>query len=244
MILTHATENIPNHLGGPGYSNEIKLIDHPELGYTSKDVNPETGISEPRGEICLRGPPIFKKYLCNPEATKESLDSEGWYHTGDVAMILTNHGNAIRIIDRVKNMFKLSQGEYVAPEKLEAVLVASRYVGQICIVGNSLESYIVAILVPRNETIIEYFKNKGNNDITKDNVKDYYNDPDLIKDILKDLETIGKAHDFKGFEIIKKLYMCKEPFSVDNDLLAPTLKNKRHNIQRKYAKEINDLYGR
>ena len=66
------------------------------------------------------------------------------------------------------------------------------------------------------------------------NCQEYYENEELKKDILKDLETLGRKADFKGFEIIKKLYMCKEPFSVDNDLLAPTLKNKRHNIQKKY----------
>lgn len=243
MILTDCFDTVPGHVGGPGWSNELKLIDHPELGYTSKDINEETGEVEPRGEILIRGPVIFKKYFCNPKATEEALDKDGWFHTGDVAKILTRHGNAIKIIDRVKNMFKLSQGEYVAPEKLENFLTASRYVAQLCVVGNPLESYLVAILVPRDDTVINYFKEKGK-EVTKDNVKDYYNDNDLKCAILKDLETIGKNHDFKGFEIIKKLYMCKEPFSVDNDLLAPTLKNKRHNIQKKYKHEIDALYGR
>ncbi|MCQ2820753.1 MAG: AMP-binding protein [archaeon] len=243
MLITNANENIPGHLGGPGWANEIKLLDHPDLGYTSKDINPETGEPMPRGEILIRGPTVIKKYFCNKEATEESFDSEGWFHSGDVGEMLTNHGNAIRIVDRVKNMFKLSQGEYIAPEKLENVLMASRFVSQLCIVGNPLESYIVAILVPRIDTLIEYFKNKGK-EATKENIFEFYEDAELKTDILKDLEKLGRSHDFKGFEVIKKIFISKEPFTVENDLLAPTLKNKRHNIQKKFAKEINELYGR
>lgn len=241
MILTKPYDPIAGHLGGAGYANEIKLIDVPELGYTSKDKNPETGILEPRGEICIRGPTVFKGYFKDEEHTKEAIDDEGWLHTGDIGVILTWHGNAIKIIDRKKNIFKLSQGEYVAPEKLENVLVKSEYVEQMCIYGDPYQNYIVAILVPRIDTVIKFLGEHGIT-ATKENVFDYYEREDLKNDILQNLEKLGRANGFKGFEIIRKIYLSKEAFTIENDLITPTLKPKRHNVKKKFIDEINKMY--
>ena len=118
VLISSQYDRVCQHLGGPGWNGEAKLVDVEELDYHSTDVDPETGISHPRGELCIRGPLLFKGYLDDEENTNKAIDKDGWLHTGDVAMVLTEHGNAIRVIDRVKNIFKLSQGEYVAPEKL------------------------------------------------------------------------------------------------------------------------------
>ena len=242
MLLSHSEDNVSGHLGGPGFANEVKLIDVPDLGYTSKDVNVDTGVPEPRGEICIRGPVLFSGYLSNEESTKEAIDNDGWLHTGDVGIVLTGHGNAMRIIDRVKNIFKLSQGEYVAPEKLENVLVKNKYVEQIWIYGDSLQSYIVSVVVPRTQSCVEFLKGKGI-DANSNNVKDYYDNEELKKEILTNIETFSKENDFKGFEIIKKIYLSKEAFTVENDLVTPTLKVKRHNAKKYFQKQINAMYG-
>ena len=99
----------------------------------------------PRGEICMWGPSIMKGYFKNPEKTAEAMNADGWLFTGDVGLIKEN--GSIKIIDRAKNIFKLSQGEYIAPEKLENVYVQSNFILQCWIYGDSLRDYIVGFFV-------------------------------------------------------------------------------------------------
>ena len=97
--------------------NEFKLIDVPEMKYFSTDVD-EHGRPSPRGEILARGNNIIPGYYKNDERNTETFDKDGWLHSGDIGQILPGT-NALKITDRRKNIFKLSQGEYVAPDKLD-----------------------------------------------------------------------------------------------------------------------------
>lgn len=112
-FATKIYDNEAGHVGGPCVGIEFKLRDVDEMGYNrySKPF--------PKGEICIRGPSIFVGYFRNKELTDEAKDEEGWLHTGDVGML--GKGNSLRIIDRIKNIFKLSQGEYIVAEKLERI---------------------------------------------------------------------------------------------------------------------------
>ena len=242
VLISSQYDRVCQHLGGPGFNSEIKLVDVEELDYRSTDIDITTGISHPRGELCVRGPLLFKGYLDDEENTKKAIDKDGWLHTGDVAMVLTEHGNAIRVIDRVKNIFKLQQGEYVAPEKIENVLTDSPYIEQIFVHGDSLQNYLIAIIVPNKAHIVEFLKKKGI-ECDVNNCQNYYENEELKIDILKDLENIGRKADFKGFEIIKKIYLSPEPFTVENDLCTPTLKVRRHVAKKYFANKIKELYN-
>ena len=242
VLISSQYDRICRHIGGPGWNAEIKLVDVDELDYHSTDVDPETGVSQPRGELCVRGPLLFKGYLDDEENTNKAIDKDGWLHTGDVAMILTQHGNAIRIIDRVKNIFKLQQGEYVAPEKLENALVDSQYVEQIFIYGDSLKNYLVSVVVPNRPKVVEYLKTI-NIECNKDNCQEYFENEQLKKEILRDMEELGRKVDFKGFEIVKKVYLSPEPFTVENDLCTPTLKVRRHIAKKYFAEQLDKLYS-
>jgi len=229
------------HVGGPVASVELKLVDCESLNYKSTDVD-ENGVSKPRGEICFRGPIIFKGYFNDKANTDASIDKDGWLHTGDVGAILTQHGNALKIIDRVKNIFKLSQGEYIAPEKLENVLIKSKYVAQIFVHGDSLESYLVSIVVPKKDAICDFLTSKGI-EFNKENLSEHFANKDLVSDVLKDMETLGRKNDFKGFEVIKKCVLVDEPFTIDNNMLTPTMKLKRNEAKNMYIEDIKKMYS-
>ena len=241
VLLTRTFDPVTQHLGGPGFSCEIKLRDVPELGYTSKSID-EKGRPRPSGELMVRGPIIFKGYFRDREKTEETIDEEGWMHSGDIAMIIPEHGNALKIIDRVKNIFKLQQGEYISPEKIENILSGNKYVEQIFIYGDSLQNYLIAFINPNQAEVIEFLKNKYK-DINKDNYKEYFDDDELKKEIIKSIDTYGRKNDLKGFELPKKIFLCKEPFSIENQIITPTMKIRRHVAKKYFMNEINKLYG-
>lgn len=242
VLISHESDRNVGHLGGPTPGCEIKLVDCPEFGYYSTDINPITKQNEPRGEICVRGPLVFNGYYKDIEKTKEALDEEGWLHSGDIGVILRNQGNAIKIIDRVKNIFKLSQGEYVAPEKIENCLNQSKYVYQLFVYGESLHSYLVGILSPERSACVTFLKSIGI-EATSENIEDYFTNKELKDEIIKDMEIIGRKNDLKGFELIKKIYLTNEPFSVENNLLTPTMKIKSSEARKRFGKQIQEMYS-
>lgn len=116
-FTTNLKDPMSGHVGGPHGNVKIKLKDIPEMGYSSKNA-------EPTGECLMQGTSVMTGYFKNPEKTAEAFEGppeDGWLRTGDVVKVFPN--GSIKIVDRAKNIFKLSQGEYVAPEKVENILV-------------------------------------------------------------------------------------------------------------------------
>ncbi|EPY81671.1 long-chain-fatty-acid--CoA ligase 6 isoform a [Camelus ferus] len=138
------------HVGAPLPCNHIKLVDVEELNYWT---------SNGEGEICVRGPNVFKGYLKDPERTKEALDSDGWLHTGDIGRWLP--AGTLKIIDRKKHIFKLAQGEYIAPEKIENIYIRSEPVAQVYVHGDSLKAFLVGIVVPDPEVMPSWAQKRG-----------------------------------------------------------------------------------
>ena len=231
-------------IGGIENTSELKLVDLPEFNYLSTGVNPETGVLETKGEICIRGC-FFKDYFKNKEETNRIVDKDGWLHSGDVGVILTKNGNALKIIDRVKNLFKLSQGEYVAPDKVQNILVGSKYINQIYLDGQSQYNYAIALIYPELKECIDFLKKKkkmGDIDYDKISYEDLFRNKIMEDEIIIDCDKVGRKLGLKGFELPKKLRIIGEPFSVENNLMTPTLKLKPGNIRTRYNEEINKMY--
>jgi long-chain acyl-CoA synthetase len=137
--ITMAEDPISGTVGGPALTYSLKLKDLPEMNYCLDDK------PFPRGEILVGGPCMFRGYFNNPQKTQEMLDEDGFVHTGDVGVMYPN--GTVKILDRSKNIFKLAQGEYLAPEKLENIFIQSDHISQCLVYGDSLKAFAVAIVV-------------------------------------------------------------------------------------------------
>ncbi|XP_034519176.1 long-chain-fatty-acid--CoA ligase 5 isoform X3 [Ailuropoda melanoleuca] len=215
------------HVGVPLLCNHVKLEDVPDMNYFS--VNNE-------GEICIKGSNVFKGYLKDPEKTKEALDEDGWLHTGDIGRWLPN--GTLKIVDRKKNIFKLAQGEYIAPEKIENIYVRSRPVLQIFVHGDSLRSSLVGVVVPDPEALPSFVAKLG----IKGSLEELCQNQAVKKAILEDLQKTGRDGGLKSFEQVKSIFLHLEPFSIENGLLTPTLKAKRGELSKYFRTQIDSLY--
>ena len=224
---------------------ELKLVDLPEVNYLSTDVNPKTGAPEPKGEVCSRGPFIMRGYFKDMKHYRESVDEDGWLHSGDVGVILGGQGNVLKIIDRVKNLFKLSQGEYVAPDKVQKILMNSKYVNQLFLHGDSLFNYAIALVYPEINDCIAFLKeNKKMGDIDYDRITydDLCGNKIMEEEIIKDCNIVGRKLGLKGFELPKKIRIINEGFTPQNNLMTSTLKLKLKEIRMKYNDVLKQLY--
>ncbi|KAI8474564.1 MAG: hypothetical protein J3K34DRAFT_407403 [Monoraphidium minutum] len=211
---------------------EMRFESVPEMNYDA--TNPHA----PAGEVLLRGPCLFDGYYKAPDKTEEVLDADGWFHTGDIGT-LTPEG-ALKIIDRKKNIFKLSQGEYIAVEKLEATYSKAAPVEQVWVYGDSYQAKLVAVVVPKKHALEEWAEGAGKGGAS---FEELCADPAAAAWVLSQLAAAAKADRLKGFERVAAVHLDAAPFSVDNDLLTPTYKFKRPALKKHYEAEIAKMYA-
>ncbi|XP_047315309.1 long chain acyl-CoA synthetase 6, peroxisomal-like [Impatiens glandulifera] len=224
-------DTLTGHVGSPNPACEIKLVDVEEMNYTSQDR------PHPRGEICVRGPIIFKGYYKDEVQTREVLDEDGWLHTGDIGLWLP--GGRLKIIDRKKNIFKLAQGEYIAPEKIENVYAKCKFISQCFVYGDSLSSSLVAIASIDEETVKAWASTEG---IKYNDMRELCNRPRTRASVLADMDAVGREAQLRGFEFAKAVTLVTEPFTLENGLLTPTFKIKRPQAKAYFAKVIESMY--
>jgi len=217
-------------VGAPLVCNQIRLDSVEEMNYHA---------SEGKGEICIRGSNVMRGYYKNEEKTAETIDENGWLHTGDIGM-WTPEGS-LKIIDRKKNIFKLAQGEYIAPEKIENIYIQASPVMQVFVHGESLEATLVAIVVVDPETFVGWCTENG---LSGGDLAALCKRADVKKAVLGEMNNIGKKANLKSFECAKHIYLECEPWTVEQDLLTPTFKSKRPQLKKHYEAEINQMYGK
>ncbi len=206
----------------------------PDLGYTIDDVI--DGVNCPAGEICLKGPLIFNGYYKNDEENEKAFDKDGYFHTGDVGRIFPNLGNGLKIVDRVKEIFKLSQGEYIIPAKLESVYAKSTFIQQIMIYGNSSMNNIIAIICPEKKHCAEAMN------ISVEELSKNEENEELKKLIINDLLKLALQANFNGLEKVKYVMITFEGFTVGNSCMTPTMKIVRKKVELKFKERIDALY--
>ncbi|KAH9464397.1 hypothetical protein Pst134EB_003924 [Puccinia striiformis f. sp. tritici] len=218
-------------VGPPQAGIEVKLVDVPDMKYFSTDK------PHPRGEICVRGEACIPEYYKDEAKTKEFIDSEGWQHSGDIGLI--DEKGRFKIIDRIKNLIKLAQGEYVALEKVEGAYAVNPLIAQIYLHGDSLKSYLVAVIVPDPVTFQEFANKVVGQKISPEEA---CLSAQVRKAVLKDMDKTANNAKLLGFERIKNIYLTMEAFSVENELLTPTLKLKRPVAKVKYTSACEKLF--
>ncbi|KZT57439.1 long-chain-fatty-acid-CoA ligase [Calocera cornea HHB12733] len=225
-------------VGPPSPANEVKLVDVPAMKYFSTDK------PCPRGEVCMRGDNCFSRYYKDEKITRETIDDEGWLHTGDVALM--DETGRLVIIDRVKNIMKLSQGEYVALEKVESAYSTIALLAQIFVYGEGTQDYVVAVVVPDPVQFAPFasrITGKAVDEKDADALDAAAKDPSVIEAVLALMIQTAQKEGLKGFEIVKRIHISMEPFTIENGLLTSTLKLKRKDAYARYKKEIDGLYA-
>lgn len=234
-FCTKASDPVSGHVGGPTSNTEFKLLDVPEMNYTSKDKD-EDGNPLPRGELLIRGYGVFKGYYKDEEKTKEALNSEGWLLTGDIVQL--NQNGSIKIIDRKKNIFKLAQGEYVAAEKIEICYNKSDAVEEIFVYGDSLQAFLVGVVFPKRPFVLEAGKKLG----LEGTFEELITKKEIEKEILENMNKQAKADKLLGFEMVKKFKLIPDSFALKG-LVTSTFKLKRHEAKLMFAEDIKVLYS-
>ena len=202
---------------------DYKLRDVPELGYYLTDK------PYPRGEFCFKGKNQIKGFYKDPNATKDLLTDDGYIITGDIVELHENE--LIVLVDRRKDVVKLSQGEYVAVGPLGAVFEGSPFIKQIYIYGNSHRAYLVAVVVPDIDAITHTLSHTPE-------------DLEIRSAVRQAILDIAKSKTLKSFEAPRDFIIEPELFSQDNGLLSSVRKKLRPALKRKYSEALEDLYTR
>ena len=189
----------------------------------------------PDGEILVRGPNVMRGYYGQPEATAEVL-KDGWFYSGDVGYIGKN--GHLYITDRKKDLFKLSNGKYVAPQLIESLLKESEFVSQVVVVGTGRKQP-VALIVPDWESLNHALAEAGEN-APKDHVE-LSKFPAAVKMVQKDVTRL--TGELADYERIRRVALLPHEFTIDGGELTPTLKVKRKVIDERYGELIEELYS-
>ncbi|KAI8617653.1 hypothetical protein BC830DRAFT_1160963 [Chytriomyces sp. MP71] len=193
-------------IGAPCTNAEVKLVDVPDTEYKASNQ------PNPQGELWVRGPAVMKGYFQQDALTKETITADGWLKSGDICEYNSKDGT-FRVIDRTKNLVKLSNGEYIALEKLEANYKVSKYVQNMMLHADSEKSFAVGIIQPIRAAVLD------------------------------DLKAVGKTMAFKPAEIVGQIWLGHEEWTPQNGLLTAAMKLNRKAILAHFTSQVNEMYS-
>lgn len=186
------------------------------------------------GEVLTRGPHVMKGYYKNPEATAETIDKDGWLHTGDIGMM--DEEGMLYITDRKKNIIVTSGGKNVTPATIENLLITSPFIEQTMVIGDR-RNFLTALIVPSFPALKKFADENG---ISYSDVKELLTNEKVYQAVDADVQKLTK--DLARFEQIKKFTLMPREFTIADDELTPTLKVKRKVVAEKYADIIDQMY--
>ena len=196
---------------------------------------PETKVRiGPDGEIQVRGGGIMKEYYKKPEATAEVFTEDGFFRTGDAGYLTEKM--SIVLTDRIKDLYKTSNGKYIAPQQLETWLTNDRYIDSAIVIGDQ-KKFVSALIVPAWDEVKTY---AAHHDIDFDTKENMCKNPKIIA--LFESRIQAMQNDFANYEQIKRFALLAEPFSIQSGELTNTLKMKRVFIAEKYREMIDEMY--
>ncbi len=211
----------------------------PYVGYEIGTIGtPLPGIEVKIGEeneILVKGPTVMRGYFNKPEETAAVFTEDGWFRTGDAGQI-DEHGSLV-LTDRLKDLFKTSNGKYIAPQAIESRLGEDKYIDQVAVIGDS-RKYVTAIIVPAIEAVKEYARRKK---IQYQSLEELLKNSQILDMIARRIDTLQEG--LASFEKIKKFTLLPREFSMENGELTNTLKIRRPVINRRYANEIEAMYA-
>jgi long-chain acyl-CoA synthetase len=209
-------------------------IENFEVGTVgTKMAEIEVKIGE-ENEILVKGETVMSGYYNKPKETAAAFTEDGWFRTGDAGYIDENGARVLT--DRIKDLFKTSNGKYIAPQAIESRLGEDRFIEQVAVIGDH-RKYVTAIIIPAFEALKEYARRKQ---ITfRDNV-DLVRNVHIREMIEKRIESLQEG--FASFEKVKKFTLLPHEFSIENGELTNTLKLRRPVINVRYAKQIEAMY--
>ena len=217
--LVQATGDLSaGNCGGVCPAIELCLASVQDMDYLVTDR------PQPRGELLIRGNSLFSGYYRNEAETQKAILPDGWFRTGDICTV--DSRGRFRVIDRVKNVLKLAQGEYISPERIENVYLAHlSFLSQAYVHGDSIQTFLVAIFGVTPESFAPFASavlgrpvDAGNADA----VRQACEDARVRKAVITELDKVGKKNSFAGYERVRNCYLYLDPFTVDNELLTPT----------------------
>lgn len=216
-IATVSCENNFDHkIGSVG-----KLMPHMQIKFGEND------------EILLKGPAITQGYYKKEAATKASFTEDGWFRTGDAGYM---EDGFLFLTERIKDLFKTSNGKYIAPQAIETKMVVDRYIDQISIIADQ-RKFVSALIVPDYKLVKEYAEEKG---IAYKDMAELLKHEEVMKLFREHIDTLQQQ--FAHYEQIKKFTLLPEPFSMAKGELTNTLKIKRNVLLKNYAEEIAKMY--
>lgn len=229
-----------NMVVGYGLTESLATVSCDRVGeqpYTIGSVgrpihNIEVKISD-EGEICLKGPTITKGYYNRPDITAQSFDQEGFFKTGDSGYMKDGE---LFLKDRIKDLFKTSNGKYIAPQMIEAKLLVDKYIDQIVIIADQ-RKFVSALIIPEYHALEEYAKANGIDFASREDLCANGKIHDMIMERIETLQQ-QLAH----YEQIKRFTLLPKPFTMESGELTNTLKMRRKVINEHYKDEIEAMY--